>query len=96
MTCAGVVFAIFRSRPSPFCFLDEVDAALDEANIDRFITTLKEFTKDSQFLIITHRKPTMAASNAIYGVTMPEPGVSRPVSMKLDDALSHVEAGAAG
>ncbi len=95
MTCAGVVFAIFRSRPSPFCFLDEVDAALDEANIDRFITTLKEFTKESQFLIITHRKPTMAAAQAIYGVTMPEPGVSRPVSMKLADAVAHLEPSAA-
>ncbi|MCI0341538.1 MAG: AAA family ATPase [Planctomycetales bacterium] len=91
MTCIAVLFAVFRSKPSPFCILDEVDAALDETNIDRFIAMLKEFTKDSQFVIITHNKRTMAAAEAIYGVTMPEPGVSRPISMRLEEAEKHAE-----
>ncbi|MEN6556682.1 MAG: chromosome segregation protein SMC, partial [Thermoguttaceae bacterium] len=72
MTCVALLLAIFRSRPSPFCVLDEVDAALDEANIDRFTQVMKDFTGWTQFIIITHSKKTMTAANTIYGITMQE------------------------
>ena len=85
MTCVALLLAIFRSRPSPFCLLDEVDAALDEANNARFVAILDEFARDSQFVVITHSKPTMRAADALYGVTMPEPGVSRRVAVRFDE-----------
>jgi chromosome segregation protein len=68
-------------KPSPFCLLDELDAPLDESNIGRFTDLLKKFVKESQFIIITHNKRTVAAANTIYGVTMEERGVSKTVSM---------------
>jgi chromosome segregation protein len=71
-------------KPSPFCVLDELDAPLDDANIGRFTEMLKSFTRFSQFLIITHNKRTIAASDLLFGVTMPEKGVSRLVSMRFD------------
>ena len=82
MTAVGLLFAIYMVKPSPFCLLDELDAPLDESNIGRFTTLLKQFTKQSQFIIITHNKRTIAAASAIYGVTMEEKGVSKVVSMK--------------
>ncbi|MBK1878901.1 chromosome segregation protein SMC [Pelagicoccus mobilis] len=82
MTAVGLLFAIYMVKPSPFCLLDELDAPLDESNIGRFTTLLKQFTKQSQFIIITHNKRTIAAAQAIYGVTMEEKGVSKVVSMK--------------
>ncbi len=82
MTAVGLLFAIYMVKPSPFCLLDELDAPLDESNIGRFTTLLKQFTKQSQFIIITHNKRTIAAAKAIYGVTMEEKGVSKVVSMK--------------
>ena len=85
MTCVALLLAIFRSRPSPFCVLDEVDAALDEANIDRFTKVLKDFLAWTQFIIVTHSKKTMTAANTIYGVTMQESGVSRQVSVRFED-----------
>ncbi len=85
LTCVAVLLAIFRSRPSPFCVLDEVDAALDEANIDRFIKVLKDFLAWTQFIIVTHSKRTMTCANTIYGVTMQESGVSKQVSVRFED-----------
>ena len=83
MTCVALLLAIFRSRPSPFCVLDEVDAALDEANVDRFVGVLRDFT-GTQFIIVTHSKKTMAAATTLYGVTMEESGVSKRVSVRFE------------
>ncbi|MBN3033063.1 MAG: AAA family ATPase [Candidatus Saganbacteria bacterium] len=87
--CAiAILFSLMKIRPSPFCFLDEVDAALDEANISRFTDMLKDFASTTQILVITHNKRTMAAADSIYGVTMEEPGVSKIISMKLTGAAA--------
>jgi chromosome segregation protein len=85
LTCVALLLAMFRSRPSPFCVLDEVDAALDEANIDRFTKVLHEFLAWTQFIIVTHSKKTMTCANSIYGVTMQESGVSKQVSVRFED-----------
>lgn len=85
LTCVALLLAIFRSRPSPFCVLDEVDAALDEANIDRFTKVLQDFLAWTQFIIVTHSKNTMTCANTIYGVTMQESGVSKQVSVRFED-----------
>jgi chromosome segregation protein len=82
LTAVALLFAIFKARPSPFALMDEVDAALDESNIDRFLSVLREFTDVSQFIIITHNKRTMGEADALYGVSMPEAGVSEPVSIR--------------
>ncbi len=82
MTAVALLFAIFMVKPSPFCVLDELDAALDEPNNRRFIKMLEGFLRQSQFIIITHNQQTIAAASVIYGVTMPETGISRIVSMK--------------
>jgi chromosome segregation protein len=84
MTAIALLFAIFRAKPSPFCVLDEVDAPLDDANIDRFLSMVEEFSNESQFIIITHNKQTMARANVLYGVTMQERGVSQIVSVRFD------------
>ncbi|MGB0372226.1 MAG: chromosome segregation protein SMC [Opitutales bacterium] len=84
MTAVALLFAIYMVKPSPFCVLDELDAPLDDANIGRFTEMLKSFTKYSQFVIITHNKRTIAASNVVYGVTMPEKGVSKVISMRFN------------
>ena len=88
MTCVALLLAIFKSRPSPFCVLDEVDAALDEANIDRFVEVLKQFMTDTQFVVITHSKRTMACADTLYGVTMQESGVSKRVSVRFEDVTA--------
>jgi chromosome segregation protein len=77
------LFAFFMVRPAPFCVLDEVDAPLDEANVTRFITLLKGFTQQSQFLMITHNKRSMETADVMYGVTMETQGVSRVLSARL-------------
>ncbi len=82
MTAVALLFAIYLVKPSPFCVLDELDAPLDESNIGRFTSLLKQFTESSQFIIITHNKRTISASQAIYGVTMEERGVSKIVSLR--------------
>ena len=86
MTAIALLFAIFKAKPSPFCVLDEVDAPLDDANIGRFLDMVEEFKTESQFIIITHNKQTMAKANALYGVTMQERGVSQLVSVRFDEA----------
>jgi chromosome segregation protein len=73
--------AIFRYQPSPFCILDEVDAPLDEPNIVRYVTLIKEMSKQTQFILITHAKRTMEAAQSLYGVTMQEAGVSKVVNV---------------
>ena len=83
MVAVALLFAIYLVRPSPFCILDEVDAAMDEGNINRFIGVLERFVEQSQFIIITHNKRTIAKADVLYGVTMEERGVSRLVGMKL-------------
>jgi len=85
MTAVALMFAIYLAKPSPFCLLDEVDAALDESNVDRFAGAVSEFARQSQFIIITHNKRTMAVGGTIVGVSMPEPGVSRKIAVRLDD-----------
>jgi chromosome segregation protein len=85
LTAVALLLAIFRSKPSPFCLLDEVDAALDEANTARLTNVLREFLDRSQFIIITHAKRTMAAADVLYGVTMQESGVSKRVAVRFED-----------
>ena len=85
MTAVALLFAIFMIKPAPFCMLDELDAALDDANIGRFVEALKEFLDRSQFLIITHNQHTIAGSDLVYGVSQQEKGVSRIISMRLTD-----------
>ncbi|HUY34152.1 MAG TPA: chromosome segregation protein SMC [Pirellulales bacterium] len=85
LTCVALLLAIFQYRPSPFCVLDEVDAALDEANIERFVAVLKEFLAWTQFIVVTHSKKTMTCATTLYGVTMEESGVSKRVSVRFQD-----------
>ena len=85
MTAVALLFSIFMIKPAPFCMLDELDAALDDANIGRFVSQLQEFLAQSQFLIITHNQHTIAGSDLVYGVSQQEKGVSRVISMKLSD-----------
>jgi chromosome segregation protein len=89
LTTVALLFAIYQTKPPPFCLLDEVDAALDEANTVRMCEMLKEYATRGQFLVITHSRPTMTAADALYGVTMPEAGVSRRVQVRFAD----IEAG---
>lgn len=79
----ALLMAVFQYTPSPFCVLDEVDAPLDEPNIERLTRLLQSMSEQTQFIVITHAKRTMEAAQALYGVTMQEPGVSRLVSVKL-------------
>ncbi len=83
LTATALIFSIFLIKPSPFCLLDEVDAPLDDANIDRFNSFVKELSRTSQFILITHNKRTMEIADTLYGITMEEPGVSKVISVEL-------------
>ena len=83
----ALLFAILKVRPAPFCVLDEIEAALDDVNVYRFADYLKKFSNDSQFIVVTHRRGTMEAANILYGVTMQEQGVSRLLSLNIDDVV---------
>lgn len=85
LTATALLFAIYLVKPSPFCILDEVDAPLDDANIDRFVKLLQKFATDTQFIIVTHNKRTMEAARTLYGVTMEEEGVSKLVAVRFND-----------
>jgi chromosome segregation protein len=87
-TAIALLFAILRLKPTPFCILDEIEAALDDANVYRFAEYIKKFTANTQFIMVTHRKGTMESSDALYGVTMQEHGISKVVSMKLGEKAS--------
>lgn len=82
LTAIALLFAIYLVKPSPFCILDEVDAPLDDANIDRFVNLLRDFSANTQFIVVTHNKKTMEVADCLYGVTMQEPGVSKLVSVR--------------
>ena len=82
-TAIALLFAILKINPAPFCVLDEIEAALDDVNVYRFAEYLKKFSKETQFLVITHRKGTMEAADTVYGVTMEENGISKLLSIKL-------------
>jgi len=85
LSAVALLLSLFRIRPAPFCVLDEVDAPLDDANVERFCRLLREMSSDTQFLLITHNRRTMAHADVLYGVTMEEPGVSRIVSVRMED-----------
>ena len=91
LTAIAILFAILRLRPMPFCLLDEIEAALDEANVARFAKYLQRYSEETQFIVITHKKPTMEHADALFGVTMEEKGVSKVVSVKLTDAIKNIE-----
>jgi chromosome segregation protein len=85
LTAIALLFAIFRYKPSPFCILDEVDAPLDEVNTERFVRLVRDFSRDTQFIVITHSRRTMEAADVLYGVTMEEAGCSRLVSVNFSE-----------
>ncbi|OQP11192.1 chromosome segregation protein SMC [Geobacillus sp. 47C-IIb] len=91
LTAIALLFSILKVRPVPFCVLDEVEAALDEANVQRYAQYLKRFSRDTQFIVITHRKGTMEEADVLYGVTMQESGVSKLVSVRLEDSKQLVQ-----
>jgi len=88
LTAIALLFAIYLVKPSPFCILDEIDAPLDDANIDRFTKILADFSRDTQFIVVTHNKRTMEAAETLYGVTMQEEGVSKLVSVRFNEELN--------
>lgn len=91
LTAIALLFSILKVRPVPFCVLDEVEAALDEANVHRFAQYLKKFSHETQFIVITHRKGTMEEADVLYGVTMQESGVSKLVSVRLEETKELVQ-----
>lgn len=91
LTAIALLFSILKVRPVPFCILDEVEAALDEANVQRYSQYLKKYSKETQFIVITHRKGTMEEADVLYGVTMQESGVSKLVSVRLEDSRELVQ-----
>ena len=90
LTAIAILFAIIQMRPMPFCVLDEIEAALDDANVGRYASFLKKFAEKTQFIVITHRKPTMEKADVLFGVTMEEKGVSKIVSVKLSEVESRL------
>ena len=92
LTAISLVFSLFQLNPAPFCLLDEVDAPLDDANVERFLRMLRRFSDKTQFVVITHNPITMARMNRLFGVTMAERGVSQLVSVDLETAERFLEA----
>ncbi len=92
LTAIALLFAIYLVKPSPFCILDEIDAPLDDANIDRFTKIIRDFSKDTQFIVVTHNKRTMESANTMYGVTMQEEGISKLVSVRFNEDLNFASA----
>ena len=86
LTAVALLFAMLEVRPAPFCVLDEVDAALDEANVGRFTEALRELAERTQFIVITHNRGTIESADALYGVTVGDDSVSRVISLRLDEA----------
>ena len=91
MTALALLFALLRVKPSPFCVMDEIDAALDAANTDRFADMLREFAERSQFIVITHNPRTMEKADVLHGITMQEPGCSKLISVELEQAQKEAE-----
>ena len=91
MTAIALIFAILRIKPSPFCVLDEIDAALDDNNIGRICRYLTDIVRDNQFIIVTHKKITMEIAPTLYGVSMGSDGISRVLSVKLEDIDDYTE-----
>ena len=91
LTAIAILFAIIKLNPMPFSILDEIEAALDEANAHLFAQYLKKFSQFTQFIVVTHRKPTMQLCDTLFGVTMQEKGVSRTVRVRLDEAVKHAD-----
>jgi chromosome segregation protein len=87
LTAIALLFAIYLVKPSPFCILDEIDAPLDDANVDRFTNILRDFSKETQFIVVTHNKRTMESAKTLYGVTMQEEGISKLVSVQFNEDL---------
>ena len=92
LTAIALLFAIYLVKPSPFCILDEIDAPLDDANIDRFTKIIRDFSKDTQFIVVTHNKRSMEAADTMYGVTMQEEGISKLVSVRFNEDLNFASA----
>jgi chromosome segregation protein len=92
LAALALLIAVFRFTPSPFCILDEVDAPLDESNVDRFTRLINQMSQHTQFILITHNKRTMEIAKLMYGVTMEEPGVSKLVSVRFDEVEAEPEA----
>jgi chromosome segregation protein len=90
MTALALLIAIFRYQPSPFCILDEVDAPLDEINVGRFTSLVTQMSTQTQFILVTHNRRTMEIGSVLYGVTMQEPGVSKLVSVRWEEATGPV------
>ena len=91
LTAVALLFSIFELNPAPFCLLDEVDAPLDDTNVARFCEIVREMSESVQFVVVTHNKTTMELTNQLIGVTMSEPGVSRLVTVDLDEAVALTE-----
>jgi len=86
LTALSLLFASFLIKPTPLCILDEADSALDEMNTDKFANMVKDFSKETQFIVVTHNRNTMSVADYIYGITMEEAGVSKVISMQLVEA----------
>ena len=92
MTAIAILFSILKMKPSPFCILDEIEAALDDANVGRYAQYLKKFAEETQFIVITHRKGTMEHADVLYGVTMQEKGISKLISVDFSEAEKSITA----